>query len=268
MERVTDNVYVETGFPGCNTGFVVTAEGVVIIDTPMVPANAQQWRQEAARFGPILYVINTEPHTDHAAGNYWFGAKVVAHEGTRQAILEAKISDLTDSLRTMAPNSAPLDPAFHYRVPEITFSHKMSLHLGQHTFNLINMPGHTASETAVYIPEEKVVFTGDNLNLAIPIFVKSLPDAWLDSLTEIKQLDVEKIVPGHGKVSDKSCIEPVREAVQYWIDGIKAAIEKGWSLEETLEKNTLAERYPMINRPPLNVMARNSIIDLYQYFKR
>ena len=87
----------------------------------------------------------------------------------------------------------------------------MSLHLGQHTFNLINLPGHTASETAVYIPEEKVVFTGDNLNLGIPIFIKSLPDAWLDSLTAIKQLDVEKIVPGHGQVSDKSSIELMRE---------------------------------------------------------
>jgi cyclase len=264
MQKVTKNVYVETGFRGCNTSFVVTTEGVVIIDTPMVPREAQKWRQEAARFGPILYVLNTEPHTDHAAGDHWFGVKVIAHEGTREALLQAKITDLTDGLKALAPDGLPLDPDFRYRIPEITFSEKLTLYLGKHTIHLINMPGHTASETAVYIPEEKVVFTGDNLNLRIPIFVKSLPYEWLESLKRLERLEVDKVVPGHGEVSSKACIAPMSEAVQYWIHSVRSAIDQGWSLEETVEKVTMVERYPMAQNPPMRNMTRNSIADLYR----
>ena len=37
MQKITSNVYAETGFTGCNPGFVVTKEGVVLIDTPQMP---------------------------------------------------------------------------------------------------------------------------------------------------------------------------------------------------------------------------------------
>jgi len=71
MQRISDSVFVETGFRGCNVGFVVTKEGVVVIDTPMVPREAIKWREEIARHGPIRYVINTEPHGDHFTGNFF-----------------------------------------------------------------------------------------------------------------------------------------------------------------------------------------------------
>ena len=72
MEKLTENVYVEVSYPGCNTSFVVTEEGVVVIDTPMVPGDARQWIAEAEKHGPIIYVINNEPHPDHIAGDYLF----------------------------------------------------------------------------------------------------------------------------------------------------------------------------------------------------
>jgi cyclase len=268
MQQISKYVFVETGFRGCNTSFVVTNEGVVVIDTPMVPSDAKKWRDEAARHGKIRYVINTEPHTDHATGNCWFETSVVAHEGTRQAMLGASIKEMNGMLKTMAPDSLPLDPAFRFHLPDITFSKDMTLHLGQHTFQLINMPGHTASETTVYVPEEKVVFTGDNLNLHIPIFVKSLPFAWLDSLKRLRALDVDKVIPGHGDVSGKECIAPMAEAVQYWIDSVKAAVDKGLSLEETLDQVTMEDKYPFVKMPSMKAMARNSVADLFQVLKK
>jgi cyclase len=267
MQQITANIYVETGFRGCNTSFVVTGDGVVIIDTPMVPSEAKKWRDEAAKYGPIRYVINTEPHTDHATGNCWFGATVVAHDGTRQVLSGAKVEELKGMLGGMAPDSLPLDPAFRFHLPDITFSQNLTLHLGKHTFNLINMPGHTASETAVYVPEEKVIFTGDNLNLKIPIFVKSLPYAWLDSLKRLEQMNADLYVPGHGDVSGKSCIPPMAEAIQYFIQAVKAAIDRGLSQEETLAKVTMIERYPMAKEPMMSGMIRMSVTDLYQSLK-
>lgn len=265
MEKIKNSIYVETGFPGCNTSFVSTKEGVVVIDTPMVPREARQWRDEALKHGSIRYVINTEPHTDHAAGNCWFEATVVAHEGTRQALLKARDSELTDMLKWMAPDSLPLDTAFHYVYPNITFSQDLTLYLGDHTLQLINLPGHTPSEVAVYVPEEKVVFTGDNMNLAIPIFVESHPYAWLDSLKRIQEMDVDTVVPGHGEVCRKEDIAQMIESIEYWIQSIKAAIDKGMSLDQTLKNVTMAERYPgLAEDPQAGGMMRMSQSNLYR----
>ena len=65
MQQITDNVFAETGFRGCNPSFVVTSEGVVMIDTPQMPVDAVKWHDEIARHGPVRYLINTEPHGDH-----------------------------------------------------------------------------------------------------------------------------------------------------------------------------------------------------------
>ena len=83
MEQVTKNVYFEPKLRGCNPGFVVTSEGVVVIDTPQLPTKAVEMRKLAESHGPIRYLINTEHHVDHIFGNYFFkgACPVVEHRG-------------------------------------------------------------------------------------------------------------------------------------------------------------------------------------------
>lgn len=61
MQQLTKNVFVETGVRGCNHGFVKTADGIVMIDTPQKPTDALKWRDEIARHGEVRYIFNTEP---------------------------------------------------------------------------------------------------------------------------------------------------------------------------------------------------------------
>ncbi len=269
MEKVTSNVFVETGFRGCNTSFVKTREGAVLIDTPEIPADAKKWAAEIAKEARLKYIINTEPHTDHAAGNCWFDGTVVTHEGTREEVAGATKEKLIDELKWMAPESLPVDEGFSYKLAEITFNKDLTIYLGDHKFKLFNMPGHTASETTVFVPEEKVVFTGDNMNLNLPIFVKSFPYEWLKSLKRIKELEADIVVPGHGEVCDKTYIDKMYDAVQYWIDSIKPAVDKGWTLEETLQKITMDDRYPgMAGNPQSGRMMKISITNLYECLKK
>ena len=200
MQKITDGVYVETEFQGCNSSLVVTGEGVVVIDTPMVPAEAKKWAEEAEKHGPVRYVINCEPHGDHISGNCYFGGTGIAHEGTRRAILKSSVEDMKNMLKMMAPDSPPLEEDFYYRPPEITLTDKLTLYMGKHTLQLVHMPGHTPYQVTVYVPEEKVVFTSDNVNLGTLVFRDSLPDVWLESLKKYEELDVDMVVPGHGKV--------------------------------------------------------------------
>jgi len=259
MQKVTDNVYVENKTSICNTSIVVTKEGVVVIDTPMVPANAKKLAAEIAKFGPVRYVINSEPHSDHIAGNCYFGGTVVAHEGTRRAILAARVDDIKGMLQWTAPDSLPLDKAFRFRPPDITLSERLTLYLGEHTFQLISMPGHTPYNLAVYVPEERVVFASDNVNLGTPVFRDSLPCEWLESLKRYQQLDVDKVVPGHGEVAGKDCFAQMSSLVQSWIDVVADAIAKGMSLEEAQEKVPLAEQFSQMPKegPAANFMRMN-----------
>ncbi len=246
MQKITDNVYVETGFQGSNNSFVVTKEGVVMIDTPQTPTDAIKWRDEIAKHGQVRYLINTEPHGDHFTGNYFFEGTVVAHEGTREAILASSVEQLKERTRQMAPDSLPLLEGYSYRPPTITLSQRLTLYLGDHTFHLINLPGHTPYQVLVYVPEEKVVFTSDNVVYKVnPFLHQALPYEWLDSLKRYQELDADVLVPGHGEVCDRGYIPEMSSLIQAWIDMATAAINQGMSLEEAQEDTSLPEKYSL-----------------------
>jgi cyclase len=268
MEKVTGNVYVESQISVCNSSFVVTGEGVVVIDTPMVPANAKKWAAEAAKHGPIRYVINTEPHPDHIAGDCYFGGTLVTHDGARDIILASKVDDIKGMLQMTSPGTA-IDKDFRFRPPDITLSERLTLYLGGHTFHLINFPGHTPFQVAVYVPEEKVVFTSDNVNLATPFFRDALTKEWLKSLKEYQKLDVEKVVPGHGPVTDKSCFSKMYKNLTLWIDAVTEAIDKGMTLEEAQQKVTMLKQFPGMARDERTAgMVRMNIAILYEKLKK
>jgi cyclase len=269
MQKITDNVYVESELSRCNTSVVVTSEGVVVIDTPMIPANARKVAKEIAGLGPVRYIINTEPHGDHTSGNCYFGGQVIAHEGTREAVLASKLDDFKNMLRMMAPDGPAIDADFRFRPPDITFSERLTLYLGKHTFRLIHLPGHTPYQVAVHVPEERIVFTSDNVVVeTVPFFHQALPREWLKSLEEYEKLDVTKIVPGHGRVGDKSHIRQMSRTVQTFIDTVQAAIDQGMSLSEAQEKVTFEGLLPHIHRDErTSGIIRMNVARLYEVLK-
>jgi glyoxylase-like metal-dependent hydrolase (beta-lactamase superfamily II) len=118
MEQVTPNVFTNTKLRGCNPSFVVTAAGVVVIDTPQLPTKAVGMRQEAESHGPIRYVINTENHVDHIFGNHWFrgAGEVVNHKALWDIFMDPRrrsTHSITRSRRSRptirrAPRSSPI----------------------------------------------------------------------------------------------------------------------------------------------------------------
>lgn len=265
MKKVAANVYVETEFRGCNASFVVTGEGIVIIDTPQVPSEAKKWRDEIARHGEVVYVINTEPHGDHYSGNIYFGGTVVGHEGTREAVLAARVEQLEGMLKMMAPESLPIEEGFRFRPPAITLSQRMSLYLGDHSFNLVNLPGHSPYQVAVYVPEERVVFTGDNVVNGTPPFMhQALPDEWLKTLEYLAKLEVDVIIPGHGETCDRNYLPTMKDTIQTWINAVKEAIDNGMSLEEAQKKVSVID----LTDERARMIQQMNITHLYEVLKK
>jgi len=270
VQKISPNVYVETGFRGCNVSFVVTKKGVVMIDTPMVPSEALKWREEIAKHGQLRYVVNNEPHFDHISGDYFFGGVLVTQDGTREVISKAPVAPLIDMLKRQAPESLPLPADYHFRLPDITFSHQLTIHLGDHTFKMMHLPGHSPSQMAVYVPEEKVVFTSDNVvNPGPPYLHQALPYQWLDSLEVISKLEADIVVPGHGKGADKSYLPTMSATIRNWITTVSAAMAQGLSVEEAqkqLTLETLFPGFPIDDR--LKMLKQMNIAHLYEVLKK
>ncbi len=271
MKKITDNVFVETGFRGCNVGFVATTQGVVMIDTPQLPREAVKWRDEVAKYGRVRYIINTEPHGDHYTGNYFFDGTVVAHEGTREIIKNSSLAQLRDFLKQDDPQSLALIDGFKYRPPDITLSERLTIYCGGHTFRLINMPGHTAYQLAVFIPEERVIFTSDNVVGRVQAWLhQALPDQWLESLKRLQELDADTLVPGHGSVVGPDYLPEMADFIRAWVAAVQAAVDQGMSLEEAQEKVSLLDRYPVGGAYEAmgKMIQRMNVARLYELLKK
>jgi len=271
IKEISRNVYAEVGVRGCNHSFVVTSKGVVMIDTPQIPTDAVKWRQEITKFGPIIYIINTEPHSDHFSGNYFFEGTVVAHEGTREAILKTSVQQYNDMLKQIDPPSLSLVENYSFRPPTITLTDKLTLYIGKHTFELINFPGHTPFQTPVYVPEEKVLFTSDNVVYKTMPFItpQSLPFEWIESLKKMQELDARVLVPGHGNICDKTYLPEMIGSIQGWIDAVSDAINKGMSLGEAQNSVSLLDRYPPSPMPAERIteLQRMNVARVYEVSK-
>jgi cyclase len=257
MEQVTGNVFTNTRLRGCNPSFVVTSDGVVVIDTPQLPTKAIAMRAAAESHGPIRYLVNTEHHVDHIFGNYWFrgAGAVVNHLGLYERFMvvfpeldpfayayesvpgdKARGTDLDD------PEGVALFPDRdeYYRDPNkgtIVFTGDLTLRVGDHTFHCLHTPGHTPGQLAVHVPEERVVFTGDTIFSGCQTWLMTSDvDQWLAALERIRGLDVDWICPGHGPVVPKSYLDIQRSHLLAWTSGVASAIARGWSREETIAR--------------------------------
>jgi cyclase len=258
MEQVTENVFTNTKLRGCNPSFVITSDGVVVIDTPQLPTKAVEMREEAEGLGPIRYVVNTEHHVDHIFGNYFFkgAGTVVHHQGVYDNFM-VPTPDLDpyayalEAIPTDDPDGEALlpDRDAYYDDPNkatLSFTGDLILQVGDHTIRLLHTPGHTPGQIAVHVPSEGVVFTGDTIFSECQTWLMTSDVMqWLDALERIRTLDFQTIVPGHGPIQPKSYLDTQRANLLDWVAAVAAAVAKGWSRDETVERVHFRDRYPV-----------------------
>jgi cyclase len=242
MRRLSRSVFTEIYFWGCNPSFVATEDGVVMIDTPQQPIDAVRWRERMLEHGPVRLLINTEAHLDHISGNaYYPGVEVLAQAGVRGRY-QASIPTLTSEERVETTKRTDPDsvwllqhPSYPPNPPTRTFGDELTLHVGGHTFRCIHLPGHTAEQTAVHVPEERVLFTGDNIFCRSKTFIQEAdPWDWLAALDWIEGLDVDVIVPGHGEPCDRGYVAEQREILRRWMAVVESFVDRRLTEEEAL----------------------------------
>jgi cyclase len=193
MQQLTKDVYADTNVRGANVGFVVTGEGVVLIDSPMIPSEARWWREQIAEITDqeIIYLINTDHHRGHVLGNQYLATAVIAHE-----LAWKEMKSYGDSFRQRLINrfvkDDELEVAAEFEkleiiLPCVTFTHRMTLYKGGKTIRLIHVGGHTPASSLVHVVEDGVLFTGDVVvKDRHPFIGHGNSKDWLNALTFIR----------------------------------------------------------------------------------
>ena len=206
-QEIAAGLFINTFYRGCTPGFVVTDEGLILIDTPLIPKQAKDWREQiesAAPGLPILYVFNTDHHRGHALGNqYFLPATVIAHERAYK-----EMSGYTENFKERVYNSFKREPEIQEQLteieiilPDVTFTDCARLQYGGREIQLIYAGGHTPATSIAWLPEEKIAFVGDILWVdQHPYMAQADSLEWIDALRKIRTLGAERLVPGHGPV--------------------------------------------------------------------
>ncbi len=127
--------------------------------------------------------------------------------------------------------------------PTVTFARHLTLHLGDRTVELHYLGrGNTRGDVVVYLPESKVLATGDLVVNPVPFSLGSYLGDWIETLTALSRFDAELVITGHGPVQhDMEYVLAVRELLQAVMAQVRDAADRGLTLEETREAVDLSE---------------------------
>lgn len=217
FEKVVEGVYAFIGETGprtesneglnANLGLVLTAEGAVLIDSGATFQGARQVHEAIRRVTPlpVRWVINTGGQDHRWLGNGYFlaqGAEVLAHAAGQADMANRGGEQLAALKQVMGPKADGTVPTFPSRWLQ---GPDASLALGGVRFEFKHRGGaHTPGEMLVWLPQQRVLFSGDvvYVDRMLGVLPVSNTRAWLDTFDEIERLAPERIVPGHGRVSD------------------------------------------------------------------
>jgi len=247
--EVWKNLYTVVNGDGIdsNTTFLITRDGVVVIDTRVTPMEADKVLKEIRKLTdlPILYTINTHYHGDHTFGNQVFkdSRAIIAHENVRKSLMGSSGKDHLDFFKTMkipGMDETVITP------PNMVFKERMEIFVGGYHLRLIHVRGHTDGDLFIYIKELRTLITGDLVfNGKIPYMGDAYVEDWISALTHLGDLDAEIYIPGHGAPGGK----PVFLAMQHYMLQLKGLVlkqlELGKSLKETQDvvRPALTEKY-------------------------
>jgi glyoxylase-like metal-dependent hydrolase (beta-lactamase superfamily II) len=225
-----------------NIGLIETPEGNVLIDSGATWLGAEQIEQAAKKVSnrPIRWVINTGGQDHRWLGNGYFQSKqaqVIAHERGKKD-METRGGDHLTALTNLLGKAAEKT---QIAMPNLWLQgDSNTLVLGGTTLVLIsNSGGHTPGDVMVWLPQTKVLFSGDIVYLErlLSVLPVSSTKAWMKALEAIEQLDAIQIVPGHGKIGDKAAVKSSTTGYLTALRShMKKAVDAGQDISEAIKQ--------------------------------
>lgn len=224
-----------------NLSFVITQDGVVVVNAGDNYLLAQSLHDEIRRITdqPVRYVV-LENGQGHAmlGMTYWQdqGVPVIAHVDAAHEI-EKNGPELLARLQQRSR-----DKAFRTRLgaPDRVFSDRLELNLGGETIEVLYLgPAHSPGDIVVWLPERKVVISGDVAfhERLLPVFEDTDTAGWIDTWDRFVELGAEIIIPGHGGPVDGYDIVTryTRDYLVYMRDQVREILDAGGGLNDAYQ---------------------------------
>jgi glyoxylase-like metal-dependent hydrolase (beta-lactamase superfamily II) len=272
--RLAHGIYAVPGDSGRgsegrpNAGFIVTGEGVVVVDALASPEQGQRLLRTIRQVTrqPIVWLVLTHHHPDHHFGAIVFrraGAKVIAHPDTRvlasEAGRDALVADWTRVVGIDAMRG------FEFAdVPDRPVTATDTLRLGGRTI-VITHPGagHSAGDLMIWLPSERVLFAGDVLvEDGVTMVVDGSSRELLRALRTIDSLNPRVVVPGHGAIPRVAATLVAR--TRDYVSGLEAdmrrAVERGVPMQRAMAALPPADETRPVS---LNSRRRRNAVRVY-----
>ncbi|MFQ5610774.1 MAG: MBL fold metallo-hydrolase [Anaerolineae bacterium] len=218
MEEIAPGVFVESNFSGANVGCVLTDEGAIVVDTPMIPEEGKAWaRQVAELTDRVLYVFNTDHHRAHILGNQYFEAPILAHEAAWKEMASYK-DTFIERTKNMFKKRPEIQKQFKETViikPQLTFTGRLTIKKGGRELLFLHLGGHTPATSGLFLPDERILFSGDLVVVdEHPALGQCNSKEWLNQLQWLRRQKFSMIVPGHGALCNVEATYPVSDYIR------------------------------------------------------
>jgi len=262
FRSITGGVYWMEGGAAVNVGAIVGKDGVIVIDAKTSAAAGKQILAEIAKITPlpVTTVILTDGDVDHSYGLAGFpkGLTIIAQENTKKD-LEA------------TANSARPAP----QLPNKAVDKKESLSINGVRMVLLHyQPAHTSGDLMVYLPDQKIAFTGDIISNTCCgnvrkeqtlTLIKSNEGGsaagWIETMKKLLALNADTYVPGHGPLQTKDDVHARLSRVDERRAQVKKMAAEGKSLAEIKQalNETTPPGYDVAQFPDLTTVMYNEV---------
>lgn len=203
FERLSEHAYAYTAEGDPNTGIIVGDDAVLVADTQATPVMAEDVirRIREVTDKPIKYVLLTHYHAVRVLGASAYGADhVIASQDTYDLIVERGAADMKSEIERFPRLFRSVESVPGLTWPTLMFKGEMTLWLGKLEVKIMQLGrGHTKGDTVVWLPQEKVLLSGDLVEYgATPYAGDAYFQDWPATLDAIAALEPEKLVPGRG----------------------------------------------------------------------
>lgn len=243
-----------------NAGLIVDSGQSLLVDTlfdERLTGEMLSTMKNATGIGgrEITTLVNTHANGDHTFGNRLVEqAEIIASKASAEEMDEMPPQMMAEMIR-QAPQLGEagkflqeIMAPFHFDgielvAPTRTFSDRLDLKIGNKEVQLLEVgPAHTKGDTLVYVPSDRVIYTGDILFIGgTPIIWAGPVKNWIKACDLIVDLDVDVIVPGHGPITDKNGVRQVRAYLDYIDRETRKRFDAGMPFDEAAKDIALAE---------------------------
>jgi glyoxylase-like metal-dependent hydrolase (beta-lactamase superfamily II) len=232
-------------------GFILTPQGVVVVDTSNSPMHARDLLYEIRQRTDlsIRYVINTSSAADHMLGNEVFTDEQATLISTKaaQAEMQQYREELIDRMRGASGwRLQARMRGFHVTPSTQTFDDEMTLNLGGQEIRLTSLlrSETSAGEAVVYLPSAKTLFLGELYdNQYFPRVGSRDVHLWIEVLRQVEVWDVDTYVPGHGAPGSKKDLVDFRKFLEWLVAQVEMRLKQGKTPEDVQKALWLPKTY-------------------------